>query len=596
MSDTDPSKRSSNDSEPEPRHRPWRTLATLLVVLYVGALAALAYWCSSEAGRWDSLVWTPGEGPWVVGLAAQVGSNVAKHLVLFLGLSFLVGTALGPHHEDASLGKVLLCTLIGFVLSFGISYAVRLLVHGMPPLVPSFAATTFLLLVCLWGSWLGATWMANRSTLLWALKQTVLVALVACGGSAALAWAAFSTQPLDIASEDLSTEDRRRLVKLFRDHDPRDLEVDETTELTITEHELNQLASWGLSLLPQGQKARLGLAEDQVAIQATFQLPPNPAFNLHLNLATSGQVVTRAGELGFAPSSLEIGRIKVPDWLLGLGGPLIIGSAWRTDVTEPFFQSLKRVQVTEGLAKVAYGQLDIKKGMVRDALVELGMVDDLEPAIQAQLTHLIALAERSPQLSFAQCLETTFAVAKQRSMHGDAIRENRAAIMTLGYALGHSKLKTLLGANIPRPTPIAWQRFGAVKLRNRSDWRQHFTVSAALQVLANALVSLDVGVLKEELDADGGSGFSFGDLLADRAGTMFAVKATQSDASARALQERVVSGFVEAEFMPAGSDLPEGLSARQFQAQYGGIGGERYEQLLAEIDRRIATCAAYQDR
>ena len=119
-------------------------------------------------------------------------------------------------------------------------------------------------------------------------------------------------------------------------------------------------------------------------------------------------------------------------------------------------------------------------------------------------------------------------------------------------------------------------------------------LSAALEVLSNALASMDVGLLKEELDADGGSGFSFGDLLADRAGTMLAVRCTESTEDAVAMQQRLAKGFVESDFMPHGHDLPEGLSDEQLQSQFGGVGGRDYDNTLAEIDRRISTCAAYQ--
>ena len=60
--------------------------------------------------------------------------------------------------------------------------------------------------------------------------------------------------------------------------------------------------------------------------------------------------------------------------------------------------------------------------------------------------------------------------------------------------------------------------------RRRADWTRHFTLSGGLTVMSAVGPSDAAGLLKEELDADGGSGFSFGDLMADRAGTTFAEK------------------------------------------------------------------------
>ena len=65
------------------------------------------------------------------------------------------------------------------------------------------------------------------------------------------------------------------------------------------------------------------------------------------------------------------------------------------------------------------------------------------------------------------------------------------------------------------------------QLRGRPDSARHFWVSAAVTALVGDVVSDAAGLLKEELDAgEGGSGFSFGDLMADRAGTEFARAAT----------------------------------------------------------------------
>jgi hypothetical protein len=101
-------------------------------------------------------------------------------------------------------------------------------------------------------------------------------------------------------------------------------------------------------------------------------------------------------------------------------------------------------------------------------------------------------------------------------------------------------------------------------------------------------------VLKEELDtAADGSGFSFADLLVDRAGTMFAVRATRDEAAARTMQEYFRPGFRLEEICPRADGLPEGVSETDLRSRYGGRDGEGYRRLLEEIERRIAACAAY---
>jgi len=101
------------------------------------------------------------------------------------------------------------------------------------------------------------------------------------------------------------------------------------------------------------------------------------------------------------------------------------------------------------------------------------------------------------------------------------------------------------------------------------------------------------GLLKEELDADGGSGFSFGDLLADRAGVTFASRATRDEASARALQDRLAAGFRVADYFPPADDLPEGIPDEELQSRYGGVGGPGYLALIEEMERRLVACPGY---
>ena len=62
---------------------------------------------------------------------------------------------------------------------------------------------------------------------------------------------------------------------------------------------------------------------------------------------------------------------------------------------------------------------------------------------------------------------------------------------------------------------------------------------------------MTVGIGKEMMDATpGGSGFSFVDLAADRAGVLFASAATNSSDSARALQMQVRRGLNTADYCP----------------------------------------------
>ena len=100
--------------------------------------------------------------------------------------------------------------------------------------------------------------------------------------------------------------------------------------------------------------------------------------------------------------------------------------------------------------------------------------------------------------------------------------------------------------------------------------------------------------MKEQLDALArGSGFSFGDLAADRAGVRFATAATESEATAKAMQARLRNGFSVDDFFPPAADLPENLTVEQFRRDYGGVGSQRYRQKIREIETRLDRCVVF---
>ena len=93
---------------------------------------------------------------------------------------------------------------------------------------------------------------------------------------------------------------------------------------------------------------------------------------------------------------------------------------------------------------------------------------------------------------------------------------------------------------------------------------------------------------KEVADSRDGSGFSFNDLAADRAGTRFGELAVRAPGR---LQARVTAGLAEADLLPDVSDLPEFLTAAEFRQRYGTVGSPSYQRLLADIEARLDQAA-----
>ena len=116
-------------------------------------------------------------------------------------------------------------------------------------------------------------------------------------------------------------------------------------------------------------------------------------------------------------------------------------------------------------------------------------------------------------------------------------------------------------------------------------------VSAAMTALLGEKEAYAWGVGKELADAarEGGSGFSFADLAADRAGIRFARGVLAGNPPLAGL----AGSFRTENYVPDMQGLEEGLSLDEVIAKYGGQGDPRFDAQVAEIDRRIDGLPAY---
>ena len=102
-----------------------------------------------------------------------------------------------------------------------------------------------------------------------------------------------------------------------------------------------------------------------------------------------------------------------------------------------------------------------------------------------------------------------------------------------------------------------------------------------------------MGLYKEVDDSRGGSGFSFNDIAADRAGTRFGELAIGSAADIDKLRQLLAKGLRDQDVLPAVEDLPEFMQEAEFKRRYGGIGAPAYLKMMDTIERRIAAMPLY---
>ncbi len=103
------------------------------------------------------------------------------------------------------------------------------------------------------------------------------------------------------------------------------------------------------------------------------------------------------------------------------------------------------------------------------------------------------------------------------------------------------------------------------------------------------------GLYKEIKDSQDGSGFSFTDLAADRAGSRLGEASTRSKAFAKKIQNRLAGVRDSAPFFPAVKDLPEFMNQAEFQRRFGAVDEPAYRAMMEKIENRIEGLAVYAD-
>lgn len=450
---------------------------------------------------------------------------------------------------------------------------------------------------CLFGVWVGTTWLRGRRARLWLLPKIAGLILLVAIFAGIVVSASVEQRSLSFEPARVTSAEKRRLVRLIRSKSPRSLIQDQTHTLRLTEHDINVLLAWGLSLGSPERKAKISLAPDMFSLAASVDVRFDGGKTRYLNLAAAGIPKIQEGTLSLHVKHMRLGAVEMPRWFCRLLSPVVTSQLCRDRRFKPFLDATRALAIEHDALEVTYGPLQLPSGFREDFFGPAGAGNAVLASTRAQVEHLLAAVSQSPdtQSSFGECFELAFGLARERSVESEPATENRAAIFALGILLGHPRIEEFLGSVfVGSENGAARRALRRVPLHGRFDWTKHFCVSAAIALLSDEAVSDAAGLLKEELDADsGGSGFSFSDLLADRAGTTFAVRATQDEASARAMQERIVGGFEVEDFFPPAADLPEGIADSELQSYYGGVGGQEYNRLVDEIERRVAACAAY---
>jgi len=410
--------------------------------------------------------------------------------------------------------------------------------------------------------------------------------LIVLGTPVFLLAAAVQTQPLVSERGSMAYDDAGRIKSLLKQHDPRKLQDGQVQGLVISADDLNLLLN---TAVPYGERQRwqLALLEGQADINFTLALPANPMgeyLNLSARLEQDGNRL-KLGQLGF-------GDRRIPGWLFN---PFITlaDRHLRQHYAEydDLMSALQLVQAQPESLRIVYEwQSDLAQRIQsRGQGILLPEEDRQRIGI-----YYDEIANQSRELagspvSLNRLLQPLFELAAQRCASGGVPElENRALLLALGLAIsGSSGRQLATGIDSARQRALPMR----LTLQGRDDLAKHFAISAALAAAGGSALADAIGVIKEVDDSRGGSGFSFADLLADRAGVALADAAMGP--AAAVIQERMSNSAGESVYMPGLSRLPEGLMELEFKAAYEDLDSATYALVETEIERRIVNCPLY---
>nr|WP_316642224.1 hypothetical protein [uncultured Roseateles sp.] len=393
---------------------------------------------------------------------------------------------------------------------------------------------------------------------------------------------ALQGKPLIAQQAEVNAADVERANAFLRRNDPRMPRPGTLRTLVMSEQDLNLLLNELMRHKLPDTSAQIVLGAGIAQVRASVGLHPH-GLPLWLNLDAD---LRESTELPVV-DRLRIGRLPVPGWAARWWLESLRNRLSATTEGQLANDLVKSVQLRPAWLQLNYEWRDDTYGRMLGALVP-----------QAEQTRLKAYSDRLAELSaelsdqqpanagpggvpLVRLLPPLFELAQTRSGGGgDAAAENRAALLTLALHASGRGLKALVPAardwRQPRAMPVT--------LYGRDDFPQHLLISAVLAFEGGGPLADAIGVYKEVADSRGGSGFSFNDIAADRAGSRLGLLAKNAP---ERLQARLARPLQEAQFMPDVSDLPEFLRAEDFQKTYGGVGAPAYQQMLAEIERRL---------
>lgn len=387
-------------------------------------------------------------------------------------------------------------------------------------------------------------------------------------------------------SSSLGHSDVARIRNFVSQHDPRGMHDGEFRHMAVTSRDMNLALNYALRDRDQNRSS-VELDQQKATLRYTYALPDNPV-GQYINVA----IAVAHDDTRLKVESIDFGRLKVPGRLVN---PIINAAdrylRGRFEEYRGVMASVHWIELAPGELQMVYQWQDGLADQLKNRGRDLFLPQEDRLLVQAYYLETARLSHKlKNETSFNGLLQHLFSFAQTRTHNGgDARSEHRALFLALGLVVSGSSYHRLLGDQIGAPS--VYPAHMHLTLWQRGDLAQHFALSAAISAAGGGGLADAVGIFKELNDSRGGSGFSFVDLLADRAGVELARKAMGRDA--QNIQRRMAGSLKESDYMPDINNLPEGLLELEFKSRYQDLDSADYAIVDAEIEQRIRACKVY---
>lgn len=359
-------------------------------------------------------------------------------------------------------------------------------------------------------------------------------------------------------------------------------------QITVTQRELDGLAGLASeALAPLRIRARLqpaALPRQSRGGEMVVDMSRELGAGLWVNAVALVRPTEDSKAAALPELAVTIGRVPVPQWL----SHWALARLWRQAQGDqaqggqtgpvPLEQALKRFTVTPDRARLVL--VNPGRGA---ALAGLAQAGGTTPDPERLAAAYCAIAGTAG----ADLPKLVRLAAAQKPPAGISAEDHNRVLLTAIAMRAVPEYREKLAGSARALVADCGASADPITLAGREDLAKHWALSAAISATLGSQVARSMGTWKELADSsEGGSGFSFVDLAADRSGERFAMAAVKPQL-ARTVQARLVAITQDQILSPELLTRPEGLDQAAFERDYTAVDSPEYAAAVRTIDRML---------